>query len=100
MISLEEFGLSLYEIRVYKELLKKSVLNAREISNISQVPYGRVYDVLNSLEYKGLLEKQASRPAKYMAIEPKYALNKLIQHKKEEVDNLTHKAKDLEKEFL
>jgi sugar-specific transcriptional regulator TrmB len=48
---------------------------------------GRVYDVLNSLETYNLVRSQtASRPKKYVAVEPDTALDRLLADKKRELD--------------
>jgi sugar-specific transcriptional regulator TrmB len=89
---LEYYGLSNYESRVYITLLSSRERTAKGISDESQIPLGRIYDVLNSLEDKGLAEKQESRPMKYKAKEPKIALNRLLKMKEAELDSLTKQA--------
>jgi sugar-specific transcriptional regulator TrmB len=94
--NLEDFGLSSYEARVFYAMLKLGFSSAREISNQSDVPFGRIYDVLGSLEDKELIEKQDSRPKRYAIKEPKFAVNNLLLRKKKELDSLTLRAKNLE----
>ncbi|MFX0070778.1 MAG: TrmB family transcriptional regulator [Candidatus Hermodarchaeota archaeon] len=99
MTALEEFGLSVYESKVFKTLLSLGISEAREISNQSQVPFGRIYDVLNSLESKGLIEKQQTRPTKYVANDPKVAIKLLINNKKNQLDKLINQASSLENQL-
>jgi sugar-specific transcriptional regulator TrmB len=48
---------------------------------------GRIYDVLSSLETHNLARSQsASRPKKYVAVEPETALNRLLDDKLEELE--------------
>ena len=94
--TLEDFGLSSYEARVFYAMLKLGFSTAREISNQSDVPFGRIYDVLGSLEDKELVEKQDSRPQKYAVKEPKFAVNNLLIRKKNDLESLTLRAKYLE----
>lgn len=94
--SLEDLGLSSYEARVYYTMLGLGFSTAREVSNQSDIPFGRIYDVLGSLEDKDLIEKQDSRPKKYAVKEPKFALNNLLIRKKKELDSLTTRARYLE----
>ncbi|GAB6861742.1 TrmB family transcriptional regulator [Haloplanus litoreus] len=48
---------------------------------------GRIYDVLNALEGNGLVRSQsASRPKKYVAVEPDTALDRLVDARKRELD--------------
>ena len=87
MASLRDLGLSEYEARAYRSLLETGPTTAKELSRASDVPMGRVYDVLNSLETYNLVRSQtASRPKKYVAVEPDTALDRLLEDKKRELD--------------
>lgn len=86
MASLRDLGLSEYEARAYRALLRNSPSTAKELSRTSDVPMGRIYDVLNNLEQRGLARSQAaSRPKKYIAVEPDAALEKLLESKRGEL---------------
>lgn len=87
MASLRDLGLSEYEDRAYRALLEESPSTAKELSRSSDVPMGRVYDVLKDLERRGLARSQAaSRPKKYVAVEPEAALDRLLDAKREELE--------------
>ncbi|CAI49350.1 TrmB family transcription regulator [Natronomonas pharaonis DSM 2160] len=87
MASLRDLGLSEYEARAYRALLKTGPTTAKELSRVSDVPMGRIYDVLNSIEQYNLVRSQsASRPKKYVAVEPSTALDRLLEDKKRELD--------------
>ena len=94
--ALEDFGLSSYESKVFYSMLNLGFSTAREISNASEIPFGRIYDVLGSLEDKELIEKQDSRPKRYALREPKFAINNLLVRKKSEFEALTERANSLE----
>jgi sugar-specific transcriptional regulator TrmB len=86
MASLRDLGLSEYEARAYRALLTTGPTTAKELSQVSDVPMGRIYDVLNSIEQYNLVRSQtASRPKKYLAVEPETALDRLLQDKKREL---------------
>ncbi|MFW5911830.1 MAG: TrmB family transcriptional regulator [Halolamina sp.] len=86
MASLRDLGLSEYEARAYRALLDDSPNTAKELSRSSDVPMGRVYDVLKDLERRGLARSQtASRPKKYVAVEPDAALDRLLDAKRDEL---------------
>jgi len=72
--SLENIGLTSYEIRSYTTLLKEGEINASEISEKSGVPYSKIYEVLGTLEEKGWIGSDDSRPTKYFASSPTTAL--------------------------
>ena len=86
MASLRDLGLSEYEARAYRALLNTGPTTAKELSRASDVPMGRIYDVLNSIEQYNLVRSQtASRPKKYVAVEPSTALDRLLDDKKREL---------------
>lgn len=87
MASLRDLGLSEYEARAYRALLRTGPTTAKDLSRASEVPMGRVYDVLNSLQQHNLVRSQAaSRPKKYAAVEPDAALDRLLEAKKRELE--------------
>lgn len=77
-------------------MLSLGLCSAKTISDESTIPFGRIYDVLTSLENKGMLDKQDSRPKKYSVRPPKIALKNLLAIKKEEFNSLTLKANAVE----
>ena len=72
--SLEKVGLTSYEIRAYTTLIKDGESNASEISQNSGVPYSKIYEILGTLEEKGWIGSDDSRPTKYFAKAPSNAL--------------------------
>jgi sugar-specific transcriptional regulator TrmB len=99
METFEEFGLSSYEIKVYLALLSTGMNTARQLSSKSGVPFGRIYDVLTFLENKGIVEKQSSRPMKFLPVPPHLAIQKLLALKEEELQSVTKKAALLEEQL-
>jgi sugar-specific transcriptional regulator TrmB len=87
MATLRDLGLSEYEARSYRTLLELGPTTAKELSRASDVPMGRVYDVLNSLEGYGLVRSQtAGRPKKYVGVEPDTGLDRLLEDKRAELE--------------
>ncbi len=72
--AMEDLGLTGYEIRVYTSLLETGAMTAADISKKSGVPYSKIYEVLNSLEDKGWLESDSSRPQQFFPRSPSTAL--------------------------
>jgi len=70
----KEYGLKEYEAKAYVSLLFSRELTASELSRVSEIPQPRIYDVLNSLKLKGLVEIRQERPQKFRAVDPKIAL--------------------------
>ena len=96
MASLRDLGLSEYESRAYRSLLRTGPTTAKELSRASDVPMGRIYDVLNSLETHNLVRSQsASRPKKYVAVEPDTALDRLLADKRRELEEQAQQYEDI-----
>jgi sugar-specific transcriptional regulator TrmB len=68
--SLEKIGLTSYEIKTFSTLLKSGEATASDLSQKSAVPYSKIYEVLGSLEEKGWIGSDDSRPTKYFAKSP------------------------------
>ncbi|MFX0063276.1 MAG: TrmB family transcriptional regulator [Candidatus Hermodarchaeota archaeon] len=60
---LKTLGLNSYEARVFLELFRKSPQIARSLSKASDVSRGRIYQVLNELNNKGLVIEKSIRGA-------------------------------------
>ncbi|MBI2124989.1 TrmB family transcriptional regulator [Candidatus Woesearchaeota archaeon] len=67
---LKDFGLNSYERKLWIALLSRGVSSAGELSDISNVPRSRAYDVLESLEKKGFIVVKVGKPIKYLAVSP------------------------------
>lgn len=87
MPTLRDLGLSAYEARAYRSLLATGPTSAKELSRTSDVPMGRIYDVLGDLESAGLVRSQAAgRPKKYAAVEPETGLDRLLADRRRELE--------------
>ena len=71
------FDLNEYEVKIWTALLSRGVSAAGELSEISNVPRSRSYDVLESLEKKGFIIMKLGKPIKYMAIKPEEILRRV-----------------------
>ena len=80
--ALEKIGLTSYEIRTFTSLLKDGELTASDLSQKSGVPYSKIYEVLGTLEEKGWIGSDDSRPTKYFAKSPSTGLEN-TKHKME-----------------
>ena len=92
--------LSSYEIHAYLTLLRSSDLTARELSERSKIPTGRIYEILEELKNKGMIEIKSSRPKVYSAFSFNQAVNNLISYldniHKRKTEILSNEAKVLE----
>ena len=64
------FDLNIYEVKIWTALLSRGIAAAGELSDISNVPRSRSYDVLESLEKKGFVMMKLGKPIKYIAVQP------------------------------
>jgi HTH-type transcriptional regulator, sugar sensing transcriptional regulator len=69
-VALHEMGLNAYEIDTYIALLESGEMTAMEISEQTNVPYSKMYEVLNSLKEKGWIKSTEGRPSKYYPVPP------------------------------
>jgi sugar-specific transcriptional regulator TrmB len=96
---LKEFGLSEYEAKSYLTLTVHGPLPASSISDFSKIPQSKIYEVLKSLVSKCLAEYWNGKPLKYKAIEPLFALKKILYQKRMSIENLREKSNNLIKEL-
>ncbi len=94
---LEFIGIRGYENKAYLTLLTLGEATASQIASKARIPLTRIYEVLESLVNKGLIEVQAGRPRVYRAIPPRIALthyvrmyvNELLNSSKRIIDELS-----------
>jgi len=71
------FDLNLYEAKVWTALLSRGQSTAGELSNISDVPRSRTYDILESLEKKGFIVMKIGKPIKFVALKPEEVIERV-----------------------
>src|SRR3989338_4070236 len=74
--ALKTIGLNKYERNLWVALLSRGASTAGELSDISNVPRSRCYDVLESLSSRGFVVMQPGKPMKYVAVPPKEAMER------------------------
>ena len=88
------FDLNLYEVKVWTALLSRGTSTAGELSNISDVPRSRTYDILESLEKKGFIIMKLGKPIKFVALKPEEVVERV---KKNLIRHAQEKSKRLER---
>ncbi|MBR9679802.1 MAG: TrmB family transcriptional regulator [Candidatus Altiarchaeota archaeon] len=73
----EYFDLNSYEAKVWLALLGRGISSAGELAEMTGVPRSRTYDILESLERKGLVIMRLGKPIKYIAVNPQEVIDKL-----------------------
>lgn len=95
MDALKSIGLNLYERKLWVALLSRGVSTAGELSEIAKIPRSRAYDVLESLADKGFVIIQNSKPLKYVAVEPKEALERAKRQIMKKAEEMASKLDEL-----
>lgn len=70
MDALRAIGLNKYQRNLWAALLSRGASSAGELSDISNVPRSRCYDVLQSLADLGFVIVQPGKPMRYVAVPP------------------------------
>jgi sugar-specific transcriptional regulator TrmB len=92
---LKPLGLSEYEIRVFTTLIENGPTNYRALVKESNVPTGRIYQVLANLGSKGFVEADVGTPRLFKAIEPKKAIIRRLRQIEEDYLDLENRIKDV-----
>ena len=97
--ALKQFELSGYEAKAYITLLELGDAEASDVAEEAGIPTSRVYDILRSLEKKGMVTKQPTSPKVYTANHAQRALEHLVyrieKSNEERVSFLRNKMSEL-----
>ena len=85
---LTRLGLTSYEAKAYLALLRRDSSTAAQAARLANVPRQRIYDVLASLVDKGLASTRPGQVAKYAAVAPELALERLVSDQREQLADL------------
>lgn len=92
------FDLNLYEVKVWTALLSRGTSTAGELSNISDVPRSRTYDILESLEKKGFIVMKLGKPIKFIALKPDEVVERVKKNLMEDAKDKTKRLETLKKD--
>lgn len=84
---LKEFGITEYESRLLSVLFKQSA-TARELSEFTEIPPTKIYQVLKDLEQRGFINVEQTEPKTYKKASAKRTINRLLRKKREELERL------------
>ncbi len=83
-----DFGLNEYESKVYMSLIAEGLSSAKTISDATGVPYGKIYEILNSLSEKRFVNIYPTKPMKFMAVSPSSAIESIKEQNDERLKRL------------
>lgn len=92
------FDLNLYEVKVWTALLSRGTSTAGELSNISDVPRSRTYDILESLEKKGFVVMKLGKPIKFVALKPEEVVERVKKNLMKEAQDKTKRLETLKED--
>ena len=92
-------GLTNYEIKAYLCMLKLQPSKAVDISKKSNVPYGRIYDVLNSMICKKVVSVVGSSPKIFKANRPEDTIPLLLSNLALKTKEISNKQDDIIKQL-
>jgi len=93
---LEHFGLSNYAARTFVALASLGTGTARDVSQVSEVPRTRVYDAIDELHDRGVVDIQQSSPKQFWAISAETASRSFEHDFKHRAETLREALGDLE----
>ena len=93
--NLKQFGLNSYEAKIWTALLSRGISTAGELSDISNVPRSRSYDVLENLEKKGFIIMKIGKPIKYIAVKPEEVLERVKKNTLDEAKKHAEAVEDI-----
>jgi len=96
---LREYGLTINETKVFLQLSRFSPSTASEIGRSLGIPRTEVYNIVSSLQSKGIIEATLGRPAKFFAIPVRRALDMLIEAERSRISTMESKREDVLKRW-
>ena len=97
-MELKELGLSDYEEKAYSALVKLGKTSASAVSRESGVSYGKIYEVLASLERKGLAATIPEKTKMFAATDPSNLL-KIVDSKEKELSRLRKSISEMKQVY-
>lgn len=95
--ALKNFGLDSYQAKIYFKLVLHGPMKAREVAIKSGVPMPRVYDAIETLVGKNMVEVLLDSPKMYRAIQPEIAFKNLIFEQQKNLQQLEVLGKNVAK---
>ena len=99
VVQLTSLGLTSYEAKAYLALLRRDSSTAAQAARLANVPRQRIYDVLATLVDKGLASTRPGQVAKYAAVAPELALERLVSDQREQLAELERQTAALIEEL-
>ncbi len=86
-----------YEAKVFSALTRLGEARVSEIHTVAEVPRSAIYETLDRLEHRGIIETSTGRPKRFRALPPKIAISKIeseimsaVKDAREGLEELAH----------
>jgi hypothetical protein len=86
--TLRSFELTEYEAKCFVALTRLREGTAKEVSEVADVPRARIYDSMDTLQDRGLVSVQESKPRRFRAVSPRESMELLEQECRSRLDHL------------
>ena len=83
-----QLGLNNYESKIYVALVREGISTAKNISEITKIPYGKVYEIINSLSKKGFITIFPTKPIKCQAVPPREVIANIRKTTYEKLESI------------
>jgi len=93
--TLEKFGLTANQSKVYLFLGKNGTKTATEVFQALKLPRTETYQILSSLQSKGIISAIIGHPVKFTAIEISEAITSIIDSEKQKIKKLEKQKAEL-----
>jgi len=93
--TLEKFGLTANQSKVYLFLGKNGTKTATEVFQALKLPRTETYQILSSLQSKGIVSAIIGHPVKFTAIEISEAISSIIDSEKQKIKKLEKQKAEL-----
>jgi sugar-specific transcriptional regulator TrmB len=93
---LQEFGLTEYRAKSFVALTRLGEGTAKEVSEVAEIPQARVYDCMDALHERGLVDVQRSKPRLFRAVSIEEAIEKLQRRYDDRLSRLRSSLTHLE----
>lgn len=76
---LEDIGLTKYEAKIYATLVSYGPSGVSDINRLSGIPRNKVYEMVDILVKRGIVEVQPGRPVIFRAVPPKLVIGQFLE---------------------
>lgn len=97
-MDLTKLGLTENESKAFKVLVRIGKASASEIAKEAGISAGRIYDVLGSLEHKGLIKVIPEKGKKFVPSDPE-ELRKIVEKRRKDLDEVEKDIDELKRSY-